>query len=131
MSHFRKIDKKIKTLADSLNAKLSVNRPNFPDAFIRFEERRIDWKDGEIHKAIIIQPTFEGFTINSEIWNLYNIAWINDFSKNPRPTWENYLVKKKPFIVIEKNIDELLSKSKNDLIRIKEADLTRKAHNNG
>jgi hypothetical protein len=75
MSRFNLIDDKLSGLANKLNAKLTKDRPEYPEVLRTFEERRIDWNDGEISKAIIIQPNFEATRVNTAIWNLINIAW--------------------------------------------------------
>ncbi|MAL58538.1 MAG: hypothetical protein CMC14_00670 [Flavobacteriaceae bacterium] len=123
MSIFSNIDDKLIKLSIRLNATLTKDRPSYPEALRTFEERRIDWIDNGINRAIIIQPTFELSGVNSEIWNFLNIAWINDLSVHPRPNWQKFLVEKKPFKLIEKNIDELLKTSENKLTNIKMTDL--------
>ncbi len=122
MSRFKNIDEKLEKLSTKLGAKLSKDRPRYPKALRTFEERRIDWKEGDIFKAIIIQPTFEDNGVNQEIWNLINIAW-SDFNKGHRPQWMTNLVDKERFETIENNIDSLLTKSENNLVSIGKDDL--------
>ncbi len=74
MSRFKEIDSKLEKLSAKLDAKLTKDRPNSPEVLRTFEERRIDWVDNNICKAIIIQPTFESNGVNSKIWNFINIA---------------------------------------------------------
>jgi len=123
MSKFLKIDSKLEKLSNKLEAKLSKDRPNYPESLRTFEERRIDWIDSEISKAIIIQPIFESEGVNSKIWNFINIAWYDDVKSTHRPQWIKNLVDKKSFEIIETNIDELLLKSEENLTSIKMDDL--------
>ncbi|RYE50424.1 MAG: hypothetical protein EOP48_19790 [Sphingobacteriales bacterium] len=123
VSRFYLIDDKITNLANRLNARLTKDRPNYPDVLRTFEERRIDWNDNKINKAIIIQPNFEATGVNSSIWNFINIAWHDDAHSAKRPKWINILVDKSEFEVIEKNIDKLLFQSEENLKKIKMEDL--------
>ncbi|MES2765157.1 MAG: hypothetical protein V4642_04775 [Bacteroidota bacterium] len=123
MSVFKEIDSKIEKLATKLNARLSKDRPGYPEVLRTFEERRIDWIDDGIHKAIIIQPTFENKGVNSKIWNVTNIAWINEFIAGRRPQLIINLIDQKEFKVIENNIDELLKTSEDNLLKITRNDL--------
>jgi hypothetical protein len=54
MSRFKNIDKKLKDLSEKLGAELTKDRPSYPEALRTFEERRIDWTENGISKAIII-----------------------------------------------------------------------------
>ena len=131
MSKFRPIDEKLKNFAEMLKAKLatdgsgfSVNGVAVPKEFI--EERRIIWVDGQISKAIIIHPDFFNIPdISSPSWNFFNVAWLEHGSsaKKGKPFWTKYLLKKVEFDVIEKNIDQLLNTSKENLQTIKIEDL--------
>jgi hypothetical protein len=123
MSKFAKIDKKLLTLSDKLNATLTKDRPCYPEILRTFEEIRIDWIENNINKAIIIQPTFESNGVNSKIWNFINIAWYDDAKSINRPQWFKNLVKRKDFTFIENKIDELLSVSENNLKNIEISDL--------
>jgi hypothetical protein len=123
MSRFDLIDDKLSELAKKLNAKLTKDRPEYPEVLRTFEERRIDWNDDEIGKAIIIQPTFEATGVNSTIWNFINIAWYDDAHSLKRPQWIDILVDESQFEAIEKNIDTLLSKSEENLKKIRMEDL--------
>lgn len=113
MSRFTEIDPKLEILSNQLGGRLSINRDWDPTA--GFEERRIDWADCEINKAIIIQPTFESTGVNSSIWNFSNVAWviINEVALKPR--WRKELVLEKEFNVIEIQIDKLLLDSVKNL----------------
>lgn len=130
MSIFQNIDFKLVNLTEKLGAKLSRDRPHFPRSLIDFEERRIDWIHNEINKAIIIQPTFENGGVNTNLWNLINIAWLwNDISMTnnksvARLVWSKYLSEKDDFKVIELNIDMLLEESLENLMKLTLKDLT-------
>lgn len=123
MSRFKEIDSKLEKLSTKLGANLTKDRPNTPKVFQNFEERRIDWMDNNISKAIIIQPTFESNRVNSEIWNLINIAWYDDKKSNRRIQWRKNLVDKDNFEHIKSNIDDLLLKSELTLSSITMSDL--------
>jgi len=95
-------------IADKLNAKVSFDRPGYPEALRTFEERRIDWKDKEVNKAIIIQPNFERYGVNSELWNFKLVAWDTGNGRVRKNSWTKYLVSEQKFLNIENSIKELL-----------------------
>ena len=72
MSIFVNIDKTLKIFAKNIFAQLTIDRP-FPQNY--FEERRIDWIENGINKAILIQPNFEIDGVNSKKWSLTLVAW--------------------------------------------------------
>jgi hypothetical protein len=117
VSIFKQIDSRLVELSMRLNAKLTKDRPEYPEALRTFEERRIDWMDGEVNKAIIIQPNFEVTGVNSKIWNFILLAWHDDGQSLHRAQWIKILVEKKKFEIIENDID--------NLFRISEATLTK------
>ena len=121
MDRFKSIDEKLENLSVKLGAKLTKDRPEYLDTLQTFEERRIDWIDAGIFKAIIIQPTFECSGVNDKLWNLINIAWSQN--ERFRPKWKASLVYRQGFDVIETNIDVLLMKSESNLISIQQKDL--------
>ena len=123
MSKFKEIDIKLEMLSEKLSAKLTKDRPGYPEAFRTFEERRIDWAEGGILKAIIIQPTFESTGVNSEIWNFINIAWYNDSESRRKLVWRSKLLEKANFERIESKFDDLLIESEKTLSAIKLSDL--------
>ncbi|RUT68548.1 hypothetical protein D0817_20705 [Flavobacterium cupreum] len=123
MSRFKNIDSKLVDLANKLNARLTKDRPNYPESLRTFEERRIDWVENEIMKAIIIQPNFESNGVNSNIWNFINMAIYNDGFSVSRPKWIEKLVDQKDFTFIDDNIDKLLLKSEENLSNISMEDL--------
>jgi len=123
MSKFKNIDAKLVDLADKLNGSLTKDRPSYPEVLRTFEERRIDWIENDIMKAIIIQPNFESNGVNSNIWNFINLAIYDDCSSISSPKWMEILVDKKDFIFIDDNIDKLLLKSEQNLSNISIEDL--------
>jgi hypothetical protein len=123
MSRFKNIDKKLKDLSERLGTELTKDRPSYPDALRTFEERRIDWIENGINKAIIIQPIFRNSGVDSSKWNLINIAWYDDVKSIHRPQWIKLLIEEKKFEEIENSIDDLLSESEINLINISMEDL--------
>lgn len=123
MSRFKNIDSKLVDLADKLNGRLTKDRPSYPESLRTFEERRIDWIENNIMKAIIIQPNFEATGVNSKIWNFINIAMYDDGLSISRSKWMEILVDQKDFTFIEDNIDKLLLKSEENLSNISMKDL--------
>src|SRR5688572_9726503 len=71
----QEIDLKLEAVANKINAKLTRDRPGYPEPLMTFEERRIDWTDGKINKAIIFQPNFESRVVSDEKWNFKIAAW--------------------------------------------------------
>ncbi|MCC9018962.1 hypothetical protein [Flavobacterium lipolyticum] len=123
MNRFKSIDSKLIDLASKLNGRLTKDRPDYPEVLRTFEERRIDWIENDIMKAIIIQPNFEANDVNSSIWNFINLAMYDDGFSVSRPKWIEILVDQKDFIFIAENIDELLLKAEENLSNISMKDL--------
>jgi len=130
MSKFKLIDKKLKDLAEKLNAKVAKDGSGYyvdgvPVSKPKIEERRIIWIEGQIGKAILIHPDFTATDINSPTWNFFNLAWLEQGSPSEKgkPFWTKYLLKNAGFEEIEKNIDQLLSTSVENLATIKREDL--------
>jgi len=123
MSRFKQIDIKLVSLANKLKATLRKDRPDYPEVLRTFEERRIDWVENDIRKAIIIQPDFEHTGVNSNVWNFLNIAWFNNDHSLLRPQWIKILLDKVDFAIIDKNIDQLLYDSEANLTKIQMKDL--------
>lgn len=115
MNKFKTIDDKLHSFAIKFNATLSKDRPHLPRVMVNFEERRIDWQDNQIRKAIIIQPEFTANGVDSSLWNFINIAWIEQNGIAVKPGWQSYLIDKKDFSEIESKIDQLLIKSEQNL----------------
>ena len=123
MSIFIKVDPLLSELAAEIGTSVTKDRPNYPETLRTFEERRIDWNDGIIRKAIIIQPTFEFTGVNSELWNFLNVAWIDKIHNGSKPNWSRTLIEKQTFNTIEENINNLLKSSLDVLKQISEKDL--------
>lgn len=117
------IDTKLLHLANRLNARITTDRPGYPELLRTFEERRIDWLDDNIRKAIILQPTFTVQGVDSSNWNLNLIAWFDDEHSEKRPKWSEQLVNKKPFQIIGQDIDNLLRIAEETLSKITFQDL--------
>lgn len=120
MSIFKNIDIEIELICKELNAIISKDRPDYPEALRTFEERRIDWIDNGIRKAIIIQPTFENKGVNSELWNFRLVAWKGIGRKRK---YIEEVIEKSDFKIIESNINKLLESGKKTLLNIKEEHL--------
>ncbi|TDO70421.1 hypothetical protein EV143_11141 [Flavobacterium chryseum] len=123
MSIFKNIDSKLIDLARKLNGRLTKDRPDYPEVLRTFEERRIDWVENNIMKAIIIQPNFEVNGVNSNIWNFINLAIYDDGLSISNPKWMEILVDQKDFTFIDDSIDKLLLKSEENLSNISMEDL--------
>ena len=74
MSLFKNIDKNLELIAEKLQAKITIDRPWAPKSFHTFEERRIDWEETGLNKAIIIQPYFGSSRVDNTKWSFINIA---------------------------------------------------------
>lgn len=123
MSIFINIDPKLKIIANRLQATLKINRDWDPEA--GFEERRIDWVQDEINKAIIIQPTFESTGVNSTLWVLYVFAWLKINGVAQKPGWKKIVVKE-DFRMIETEIDRLLEEAIKHLLNVKIEDVIKR-----
>ena len=123
MSRFKNIDSKLSDLTNKLKGRLTKDRPSYPESLRTFEERRIDWVENDIMKAIIIQPNFEVNGVNSNIWNFKNLAIYGDGLSISNPKWMRILVDQKDFSFIDDNINELLLKSEENLSNISIEDL--------
>ncbi len=122
MSIFEKIDSSLLELSNRLNAKLTKDRPSYPQALRNFEERRIDWIDDEVHKAIIIQPNFEHSGVNSKLWNFTILAWFDDIEPH-KFCWISKIIQEQKFDTIENDIESLLKMSEDTLVKITKRDL--------
>ncbi len=123
MSRFITIDEKLEKLSASLGAKLTKDRPGYVESLRTFEERRIDWEEDGIRKAIIIQPTFEAVGVNSSLWNFINIAWVVKHGIPQKPGWKKKLIVQKDFNEIEEAIDNLLKESVKNLQKVSLKDI--------
>ena len=120
MSIFKNIELEIVSIGKELNAVISKDRPSSPQSFRTFEERRIDWEDNGIKKAIIIQPTFESKGVNSNLWNFRLVAWKGIAKKR---VYHKEIIEKSDFTIIESNIKELLKIGKETLLKIQDEHL--------
>lgn len=123
LSRFKNIDHKIKNTAKKLNARLSIDRPNYPEQLRTFEERRIDWIENLINKAIIIQPSFTLEGVDSSKWSFINLAWRTKNGIAQKPGYRITLIDKSDFNEIENRIDELLVQSVVNLQTVKLSDI--------
>lgn len=80
MSFFASIDDILNDFAVSRNAKINELKSGYniggipvPDS--KIDDRRILWEDGEIGKAILIQPNFDSKDLSIKSWNLQILAW--------------------------------------------------------
>ena len=130
MSQFRKIDSQLKTLAKDIGATLettvgghSINGVEVPKE--KLSIRQIQWVDGPIGKAIIINQNFDNGNLDSPNWDFFNIAWLQEGKTKAkgRPFWKKNLLTNIDFKKIETNIDQLLKQSLDNLKSIKKTDL--------
>jgi hypothetical protein len=119
LNRFKNIDDKLSDFADKHEGRLTKDRNGF-----LLGERRIDWKENQICVAIIIQPIFlmTGDTYPS-FYNFINVAWIMKNGIAVKPGWKKMLLEKSNYNLIEKEIDELLFQSENNLCNIKLGDI--------
>lgn len=123
MSRFETIDIQLLELTGKLNAKLSVDRPSYPEALRIFEERRLDWEHNGISKSILIQPNFEENGVNEEFWNFVLVSWSKGKLQTRENIWTKNLIRNKPFQEIESNIENLLNIAIETLHKIEINDL--------
>lgn len=126
-----KLDPQIMRVVNRLGAKLSIDRPLYPEPLRTFEERRIDWLDNGVHKAIIIQPTFELAGVNAELWNFTILAWDLTPSGTRNNSWVKKVIHQQDFCKIENGIVDLLNNAVNDLEKISKKDLVSRLRNSG
>jgi len=130
MNKFTQIDKKLNKLARQLGTTVATSGGghSFDEVVVpkdKLEMRRIVWIEGSIGKGIVIDQNFENRNIDVPDWDFMNIAWLAEggSSAKGRPFWQTRLLKKVKLAQIEKNIDQLLKKSIDNLKAIKESDL--------
>ena len=114
MSVFESLDLRLEKVAGELNAILTKNRNGFSDLHA-FEERRIDWVENGINKAIIIQPSFTVVGVDNSQWNFNLVAWIKRKGIAEKPGWVLSLLKNKEFSEIENNMEDLITLAKEKL----------------
>lgn len=130
MNQFSQIDTRLIELAKQIGAALettvgghSINGVDVPKEKLAL--RQIQWVDGPIGKAIIINQNFENGNLDEPNWDFFNIAWLQE-GKTPakgRPLWNKYLLKNIDFKKIETDIDQLLKMSLENLNAVKKTDL--------
>ncbi|UOQ71331.1 hypothetical protein [Hymenobacter cellulosilyticus] len=112
MSVFIQLDERLASFATGQHARLTRDRDGStlqPRANNSgFEERRIDWKRDEFNVAILIQPHFEGMTIDTSRWHFIAVAWVHVVGRGKHVA-ELRLVSGRPFPEIEACVDELLA----------------------
>lgn len=125
MGRFQNIDNKLINLATKLEATLTRDRSGNPQGLRSFEERRIEWVEGGINKAIIIQPTFRASGIDSTSWSFICVGWVVRNEIAVKPGWNLYLMENADFQKIEDDIDELLKQAEDILKRLQISDVLR------
>ena len=124
---FQLIKGKLQEFSDKHNAKLStvwsIVEKHDPNVFDSFLVRHIVWTDGRFGKAILIQQHSDNNGIDTTSWDFKNIAWLQDTLLTAKPTYENDLLTKVDFQIIERDIDQLLHASENSLSKVKVEDL--------
>jgi hypothetical protein len=130
MNQFSQIDTKLKALAKEIGATLettvgghSINGVDVPKEKLAL--RQIQWVDGPIGKAIIINQNFDNGNLDAPNWDFFNIAWLQEGKPNAkgRPFWKKNILKNIDFNKIETDIDQLLEQSLDNLKEIKKTDL--------
>lgn len=115
MSIFENIDGKLSSLANELGAQITRDRNGNTQGF---EERRIDWFENGIKKAIIVQPTFTSDGVDSSLWNFINLAWTELNGIPQKPGWKCTLIVEDDFGNIDDKIDLLIHQSKLNLLSV-------------
>jgi hypothetical protein len=87
------------------------------------EYREASWVDGAIAKAILIQPHVDTAGIKLNTWDVCNLAWIIHAPTFEKPFCTYYLLKNADISILERNIDQLLSQSDENLRHVKVEDL--------
>ncbi len=120
---FQNIEEKLQKFAEKHNAKISTVwskvQKHDPDGFDSFLVKLIIWNDDRFGKAIFIQQHSDVNGIDTTAWDFSNIAWLQDTQVNAKPTFVKNLLTKVEFQIIEKDIEQLLSKSEKILGPIK------------
>lgn len=130
MNQFSQIDTRLIALAKQIGASLettvgghSIDGIDVPKDKLAI--RQIQWIEGPIGKAIIINQNFENGNLEAPNWDFINIAWLLE-GKTPakgRPIWNKYLLKNIDFRKIETDIEKLLKQSLENLNAVKKTDL--------
>jgi hypothetical protein len=127
---FLKIEDKLNAIAKSHGTTVETTGggSSFDEIIVPKEKiqfRKIIWIDGNIGKAIIINPNFQNRNIDTPDWDFVILAWQQDggSKEKGRPFWEKRLLQKVNFVTIEKNIDQLLQQAIEKLSSVKKTDL--------
>jgi hypothetical protein len=129
MNQFRKIDSQLNALAKEIGATIettvgghSINGAEVPKDKLGI--RQIQWVDGPIGKAIIINQNFDNGNLDAPNWDFFNIAWLQEVKPKAkrRPFWKKNLLTNIDFKIIESEIDQLLKQSLENLNTIKKKD---------
>ena len=130
MNQFSQIDTGLIALAKEIGASLettvgghSINGIDVPKDKLAI--RQIQWIEGPIGKAIIINQNFDNGNLDSPNWDFFNIAWLQEGKPKTkgRPIWNKYLLKNIDFKQIENDIETLLKQSLDNLNAVKKTDL--------
>ena len=126
-NRFQHIKGKLEKFADKHDATISTVwskvQKHDPDGSDSFLVKHIVWNDGRFGKAIFIQQHNGIEGVDTTTWDFSNIAWLQDTQATAKPTFVKNLLTKVEFQTIEKDIEQLLSKSEEVLGAIKVEDL--------
>jgi hypothetical protein len=124
---FQNIEGKLQEFAGKHNAKISTGwskiQKHDPDGSDSFLVKHIVWNDDRLGKAVLIQQHSDVNGVDTTAWDFSNIAWLQDTPVTAKPTFVKNLLTKVEFQMIEKDIEQLLSKSEKVLGAIKMEDL--------
>lgn len=87
------------------------------------ENREISWMDGDIAKAILIQPHQMPSGRKSDAWDFLILAWIKDAHTFEKPHRMFFLLKNAGIDTLRLNIEKLLSETEQKLNSIQLDDL--------
>ena len=130
LNKFTVIDSKLNQLAKQHGTTLftsggghTIDGVKVPDN--KIELRRVVWIDGQIGKGIFITQNFSNKNVDAPDWDFTNIAWLqkDELTSKGRPFLEKKILTKVSLDKIEKNIDQLIKVSIENLKNIKESDL--------
>ena len=118
------IDRELEQFAKNHNTRvispLITYDPKVEDSL---ENRMVEWIEGNIGKAVLIQPHTDHKGAKRHAWDVSNIAWIIDAPSFQKPFWQRFLLENAGIDTLKKNIDQLLSQSEQNLRSIKKEDL--------
>jgi hypothetical protein len=124
---FQNIEVELQEFAKKHNAKISTvwskvqnHDPEGSDSFL---VKHIVWIDNRFGKAVFIQQHSDFNGVDTTAWDFSNIAWLQDTPLTAKSTFVKNLLTKVEFQIIEKDIEQLLSKSEKVLGSIKVEDL--------